>query len=720
MTNLNSLSKQATGKASQKHTFCSDWAELPNRCCGEACGLVSKPFRFIVRFIAVILTISSSLALATPIPGFVVAEFSGTDFNDKDDIWVNAIAHETYPSKIYATGIPEHTTIGYGSYMFLEGGVVYDFKGCYDDYVSVKIDGTTVLPKGSGCKEVSGSYTPQQTGWYRAEFRVGNGGGDGGCCKESEYGILWKRRSEMLWQKVEDAGEGTLFRAWQDDWSQIKTANTIPVVISSQMRASDSTIMDIEYIVFAKKEVVNTRALAFEDGERSFLKVVRPESFVDDTQNNIGDSIAANVPHKLSWKVSKDWKSDLAKVRFEILASEQGKLPMCTIDIPATDKSPFLRVVYNSPTKEDVLNALLWYYADHDPHLRNDNGYLYSTELSSTGDLLFKWSDPVHMGYAAKFVYNKMGYEALSGEILSFARYATRKSLKFNTEIQNAYLKQGLAGTIPVETNGYCVIDLLSMDESGNYKVSYLSAVSVDGWGDEYKTTKILLRRIDRGTHNNVTFTKPFYVGVFEVTQKQYELVIGENPSKFKGDARPVENITWNTIRGDSSVYNWPTSRDVAPNSFVGILRKHTDLPVDLPTEAQWEYCRDAGEVGPYYNDGASAENDLDLIGRYELNTMDGRGGYEEHTTVGSYMPNSWGLYDMQGNVYEWCLDWHSERTSDPIKDPVGALSGNDRALRGGRYKHWNWYRYSDFKDYASPTYKDGWVGFRLAFVSEK
>lgn len=658
--------------------------------------------------------------VAAPVPGFVVAEFNGGDFNEVDDIWANAAEHVTYPAKIYADGLAEHTTIGYGSYMFLEAGTVYEFRGCFDDFVSVKIGGDPVLIKGDYCKEVQGSFAAPQTGWFRVEFRVGNGNGSGGCCNDSEFGILWKRSSETAWRKIEDAGDGAIFRAWQEDWSQVKTVRTTPVVISSQMRTSDPTIMDIEYVVLANKDRVNTRALAFEDGERSFLKVVRPETFVDGTQTNIGDSVAANIPHKLSWKVSKDWKSDLAKVRFEVLAADQCKLPMNLIKIPATEKSPELRVVYNSPTKEDLLNSLFWYYADRDPHLRNDNGYLYSTVCSATGDLLYKWSEPVHMGYAAKYVYNKMGYEALSGELLSFARYATRKTLKFNTEIQNAYLKEGLAGSIPVEEDGYCVVDLLSVDGNGKYQVSYLDSAPVDGWGSEYKTTKILLKRIDRGTHNNVTFTKPFYVGVFEVTQKQYELVVGQNPSKYRGDARPVENISWDMIRGNSAQYDWPNNRDVDPNSFVGILREHTDMNFDLPTEAQWEYCRDAGEVGPYYNDGASAENDLDLIGRYALNKLDGRGGYEEHTTVGSYMPNSWGLYDMQGNVYEWCLDWHGERTTDPIKDPVGALTGTTRALRGGRYKHWGWYCYSDYKDYASPSHTDGWVGFRLSLPAGK
>ena len=674
-----------------------------------------------MKMIIILATMASALvAHADAQMGFVRAVFTGSAFDDASDIWsASNAAIVTVPEELYTNSCPTKTTYAFGSFMLMEGGVTYNFRGRYDDYAAVKIDDQWIAAKGNECSEVSGSFVAPTTGFYKVEFRVGNNGGAGGVAGSSYYGILWNASKDSEWKRVSSLDGNGVFCTMPEDLSQIRVSRTTPLVISSSMRDNDPTILDVTYIVLSPDSVVNVRALAFEDGERSFLKVVLPESFVDDTQSNIGDSIAANIPHKLSWKVSQDWKSDLAKVRFEILAAGQCKLPMSLINIPATDKSPALQIVYNTPTKENLLNALFWYYAEHDPNLRNDNGYLYSTELSSKGDLLFKWAEPVHMGYAAKYVYNKMGYEALSGEILSFARYATRKSLKFNTEIQNAYLKDGLEGSIPVENDGYCVIDLLQTDGL-HYKVEYLDSVPVDGWGIEYKTNKILLRRVNRCTHNNVTFTKPFYVGVFEITQKQYELVVGQNPSKFKGDARPVENVSWNMIRGDSSVYDWPNTGDVDPNSFVGILRGRSGLPVDLPTEAQWECCRDADEVGPYYNDGASAENDLDLIGRYELNKSDGRGGYAEHTTVGSYMPNSWGLYDMQGNVYEWCLDWHGDRTSDPIKDPVGALTGTTRALRGGRYKHWDWYCYSAYQDYASPSYRDGWVGFRLSFVAEK
>lgn len=259
----------------------------------------------------------------------------------------------------------------------------------------------------------------------------------------------------------------------------------------------------------------------------------------------------------------------------------------------------------------------------------------------------------------------------------------------------------------------YLVIDLSGGTSATSYPVTALAAPPEGGWTDEYKTTKLVLRVIEAGSYKmkgsyDVTISKPFYMGVFEVTQKQYQLVTGSNPALYKGDARPVECVTWNTIRGILSTHDWPSVTTVDANSFMGKLRAKTGLQLDLPTEAQWEYACRAGTTSKY-NNGGDTEADLQKLGRYYSNGDSSH----RHANVGSYLPNAWGLYDMHGNVYECCLDWYGSLSSST--DPKGPTSGSYRVARGGS-------SHSDADDCTSSyrTYYYPWEmyddrGFRLA-----
>ena len=243
-----------------------------------------------------------------------------------------------------------------------------------------------------------------------------------------------------------------------------------------------------------------------------------------------------------------------------------------------------------------------------------------------------------------------------------------------------AFKSDDVVFTVAYATPLYCVIDLSGGANASSYPVSYLAEVPSGGWTDEYKTTKLVLRLIEPGTFMmggsyQVTLTKPFYCGVFEVTQKQYELVTGSKPSYFSGDTLPVEQVSWNMIRGDSTTYNWPGSANVDSSSFVGKLQARTGLNLDLPTEAQWEYACRAGMTTTYYWG----------------NSMDGNYcWYSDNSSstthpVGTKTPNAWGLFDMSGNVWEWCLDRYGSLSSG-VTDPVGSSSGEGRLLRGGSW----------------------------------
>ena len=249
----------------------------------------------------------------------------------------------------------------------------------------------------------------------------------------------------------------------------------------------------------------------------------------------------------------------------------------------------------------------------------------------------------------------------------------------------------------------YMVIDLSGGPKAEKYPVTYTGKMP-DLDSDSCRTKELWLRLIPAGTFmmgnpddelgrdgnetlHRVTLTQPFYIGVFEVTQKQYELITDSNPSGYKGDMRPVTKILYNMLRGRSE--QWPENNDVDASSFFGKLRSKTKMLVDLPTEAQWEYACRAGTTTAL-NNGKNLRNreqcsNLEKVGRYKNNQEDGKGGYSETTKVGMYLPNAWGLYDMHGNASELCLDWYKDDLgTSSVTDPKGAEPGEKRVERGG------------------------------------
>jgi formylglycine-generating enzyme required for sulfatase activity len=301
----------------------------------------------------------------------------------------------------------------------------------------------------------------------------------------------------------------------------------------------------------------------------------------------------------------------------------------------------------------------------------------------------------------------------------------------YSTKVNNFKVK--VEATAISSASNYLVIDLSGGTEAASYPVSYLSDVPSGGWSDDYKTTKMVMRLLPAGTYimgspagevgrkdgetqHKVTLTKPFYAGVFEVTQNQYELVTGSTPSEHQGNARPVERVSYNMLRGTDKGAGWPANNEVDGTSFFGILRAKTGLSFDLPTEAQWEFACRAGTTTAL-NSGknlTSEGEDANMaeVGRYSYNKGD-----SQHTTVGSYLPNAWGLYDMHGNVYEWCLDWSGEYGGNAV-DPKGASDGTNRDQRGGGWKLIAQYCRSSYRSGDRPFANgSNQVGFRVFLV---
>jgi formylglycine-generating enzyme required for sulfatase activity len=162
---------------------------------------------------------------------------------------------------------------------------------------------------------------------------------------------------------------------------------------------------------------------------------------------------------------------------------------------------------------------------------------------------------------------------------------------------------------------------------------------------------------------HEVTLTKPFYLGKYEVTQEQYQQVMGANPSRFKGRDLPVEQVSWNDAQ-----------------EFCKKVSDKTGSVVRLPTDAEWERACRAGTKTTYYT--GDAETDLDRAGWYEKNSK-----WATHP-VGQKTPNAWGVYDMHGNVWETCADRFEAYKSDPAVDPQGTAQYQGCVLRGGSWNY--------------------------------
>jgi formylglycine-generating enzyme required for sulfatase activity len=198
---------------------------------------------------------------------------------------------------------------------------------------------------------------------------------------------------------------------------------------------------------------------------------------------------------------------------------------------------------------------------------------------------------------------------------------------------------------------------------------------------------------------HQVTLTKGFELGMYEVTQEQYEQVKGTSRSDFQGPQNSVENVSWD----DAVEFCHKLSALPAEKSAGYVYR--------LPTEAEWEYACRAGTQTAYSFGDSESE-----LGEYAWHSGF---GWTTHL-VGQKKPNAWGLYDMHGSVGEWCQDWHGDYPSDAVTDPTGATAGSDRVIRGGAGTYTAGLCRSAFRSWLSPSLRDSGLGFRVVRSSVK
>lgn len=221
-------------------------------------------------------------------------------------------------------------------------------------------------------------------------------------------------------------------------------------ILSSRVRSDDPTVLDVVYVVHSDKPTVRVRILAFEDGERSFSKVVRPETLIEGTEDSVGDDIAPNVEHKISWRVSSDWTVKLAKVKVEVMSCLGELLPLETMTIPASDQYGKMKISWNAISYCQVFDALLWLYADKDPGLPLSDGVLMHDGNWIAGDIPNLSHDlQPHLSYEFQeiaqgvagmtYILSKMGYTLLTGAPLTYANQETRLGLSPSGARQYGY-----------------------------------------------------------------------------------------------------------------------------------------------------------------------------------------------------------------------------------------------------------------------------------------
>ena len=205
--------------------------------------------------------------------------------------------------------------------------------------------------------------------------------------------------------------------------------------------------------------------------------------------------------------------------------------------------------------------------------------------------------------------------------------------------------------------------------------------------------------RRDDETQHRVTLTKGFWLAKYEVTQAQWQSVMGSNQSKFLGGNLPVENVSWDDCQ-----------------KFIKKINTQLSCGARLPSEAEWEYACRAGST-TVFSCGNALNHDMANVSMFFPYGTTDKGkklGVVGTASVGSYAANAWGFCDMHGNVWEWCDDWYGQYPTDSVTDPLGSALGVKRVLRGGWWNGHARYSRSAIRGGSQPRLRDDTFGFRL------
>jgi formylglycine-generating enzyme required for sulfatase activity len=292
-------------------------------------------------------------------------------------------------------------------------------------------------------------------------------------------------------------------------------------------------------------------------------------------------------------------------------------------------------------------------------------------------------------------------------------------------------------GTVTAIAPGSAVITVTTVDGEKTadcaVTVKFISMVRINGgtftMGSDAAEVGSFL---DERPQHEVTLSD-FHIGQYLITQRQWELVMGDNPSEFVGSGLPVEHISWydalifcNKLSmrdGLNPAYRIGGSADPAtwgPKPTESNARWNAVQIADgangyrLPTEAQWEYACRAGSTTPFNTGNNITTGQANYDGTSPYNN-DPAGEFRQQTTeVGCFAPNAWGLYDMHGNVWEWCWDVHGLYTDAAQQDPQGATSGGSRIARSGSWNNRGQNLRSAARGSSAPSFANQNIGFRV------
>jgi uncharacterized protein (TIGR02996 family) len=203
---------------------------------------------------------------------------------------------------------------------------------------------------------------------------------------------------------------------------------------------------------------------------------------------------------------------------------------------------------------------------------------------------------------------------------------------------------------------------------------------------------------------HQVTLTAGYFLGVHPVTQAQWKAVMGTDPSHFKGSNRPVEQVSSDECQDFCAKLTTQLSNRVT---------------VELPTEAQWEWACRAGTTTHFHFGDMPDTDRFNYDGSYSWNGSKMGKNRKKTTDVGTFPPNPWGLFDLHGNVWEWCTDEYAPYTSDEQIDPIGKSKNSNnrsRVLRGGSWHRNPLYCRAAYRYWLSPAYRRSYFGFRVCF----